>query len=204
MVPSPEGVIPHTHLELDDAGQHTVKECPDRDCLGRLKHAGPIPPLPDSCPYTQCSRHEQVKHAAPIPPWNPPPNRQEGWGDSTAVGKVEDFKGAIDGRGYKEVMDVPKMPLQLIAPEVLEAMAEVLQYGAKKYAPNNWMRGISWTTVFGAVLRHLWAWFRGEDIDPESGLPHLSHAACGLMFLTYYTRRPQYSNLDDRVFKQEA
>jgi len=45
-------------------------------------------------------------------------------------------------------------------------------------------------------LRHLTAWWAGEDLDPESGLHHLAHAACCLMFLLEYTQT--HTELDDR------
>jgi hypothetical protein len=45
---------------------------------------------------------------------------------------------------------------------------------------------MEWTRLVGAVLRHTFAWMRGESIDPESGLSHLAHAACGLLFLLAY------------------
>lgn len=118
---------------------------------------------------------------------------------------VADFVGKIDGKGVKGVMVSPKTGVQMIAPQFIEGVGDVLTYGAQKYAPNNWMRGMSWSVVFGGILRHLFAWFRGEDIDLKekggSGLPHLLHAACGLMFLYYYTTRPEHKQFDDRVFK---
>lgn len=117
---------------------------------------------------------------------------------------VGDFNGKVDGSGYKTVMDSPKTPIELIPPQFLEGIAAVLQFGAKKYARNNWMKGMSWSVVFGSIMRHLWAWFRGEENDPESGLPHLWHAGCGLMFLSFFAHRLEnnpYKTFDDRVFK---
>ena len=46
------------------------------------------------------------------------------------------------------------------------------------------------------ALRHLAAFQRGEDLDPESGLPHLAHAMCNLRMLTLYSRT--YKEGDDR------
>jgi hypothetical protein len=59
----------------------------------------------------------------------------------------------------------------------------VLEFGAKKYDPWNWKGGFKWARVASAVLRHIFSWLGGEDKDPETGLSHLSHASCGLMFL---------------------
>lgn len=122
----------------------------------------------------------------------------------TETSKVEDFKGVIDGAGVKAVMTDPKCPLEQIPPQFMEGIAEVLKHGMKKYARLNWMRGMSWETVAGGMARHLSAFRRGEEMDPESGLPHLFHLACGTMFLAWYAHGPQqdeHRKLDDRAFK---
>lgn len=51
----------------------------------------------------------------------------------------------------------------------------------------NWEKGFKWSRLFGSTLRHLFAWYRGETIDPESGLNHLSHAACNIIFLLEFS-----------------
>lgn len=93
---------------------------------------------------------------------------------------------AIDA-GRKDDAGKPRM--DLIAPEFMAVTAQVLAYGVVKYQARNWERGMSWGRCFGALMRHLWAWWGGERIDPESGLPHLGHAACCLMFLVAYEAR---------------
>ena len=96
--------------------------------------------------------------------------------------------------------DAGKPAYDLIAPEFLDGLASGLTYGAAKYAARNWEKGMSWGRCFGALMRHLWAWWRGEEIDGESGLPHLDHAACCLMFLRAYSARR--AGMDDRSTKQ--
>lgn len=54
--------------------------------------------------------------------------------------------------------------------------AKVYGMGAEKYAPHNWRRGYPWSWSYDAMQRHLAQFWNGEDIDPESGLPHLAHA----------------------------
>ena len=83
-------------------------------------------------------------------------------------------------------LDQGKIPLELLPFESLAEVGKVLAFGAEKYGRYNWRSGMEWTRLVGAVLRHLFTWTRGESKDPESGLSHLAHAACGLLFLLAY------------------
>ena len=78
---------------------------------------------------------------------------------------------------------------ELIPPELIEATGTILAFGAKKYADRNWEKGMNWSRVFGALMRHLWAWWKKEESDPETGYSHLWHAACCLSFLIAYEQR---------------
>jgi len=97
--------------------------------------------------------------------------------------------------------DAGKARMDLLAPEFLTLTAEVLDFGARKYAARNWERGMSWGRVFGALMRHLWAWWGGEKLDKETRLPHLAHASCCLMFLMAYEQRR--IGTDDRRLEKE-
>lgn len=68
-----------------------------------------------------------------------------------------------------------------------EEIARVFGWGASKYDDDNWRKGYSWRLSFGALMRHAWAFWRGEDHDRESGLHHMAHVAwhC-LVMLTYW------------------
>lgn len=79
--------------------------------------------------------------------------------------------------------DASKPDYAQLPPTALEAVVKVLGFGAKKYGSYNWRNGFKWTRLFSACGRHTFAWLRGEDLDPESGLPHLAHAICCLLFL---------------------
>lgn len=92
--------------------------------------------------------------------------------------------------------DEGKLRYDLLPVGPLETLVAVYNFGAKRYSDNNWRKGISWGRIFGAINRHLWAFWRGEDLDKESGLPHLAHAAWGcLTLMEYMKNRP---DLDDR------
>lgn len=79
--------------------------------------------------------------------------------------------------------DQDKLPMELLPPELLEATARALKYGAEKYSRRNWEKGLDPERLFGALQRHLWAYHKGERVDPESGLSHLDHAAASLAML---------------------
>lgn len=104
-----------------------------------------------------------------------------------------------DGECRKSAESAGKVRLDLVPTAAVEQIAEALTYGAGKYGDNNWCRGGRWGRYYAALLRHIFAWWRGEDTDPETGLSHLAHAGCCLLFLLEYQRNGWGS--DDR-FKQ--
>lgn len=73
-----------------------------------------------------------------------------------------------------------------IPPDVLLEWGDIFTYGAKKYARDNWRKGTEWHEFYGSALRHLARFWGGEDIDPETGLPHLVHALWNCGALRYY------------------
>ncbi len=85
--------------------------------------------------------------------------------------------------------DQEKIRVDLLPPDALEEISKVLTHGAKKYGDRNWELGMDWNRPYGALLRHLWAWWRGEDYDPESGIHHLAHVGCNILFLLTYSIR---------------
>lgn len=91
--------------------------------------------------------------------------------------------------------DQGKPRMDLLDPGAIEQLALVLGFGAQKYAAHNWRKGLSKSRLIAAALRHLFAYLRGEDRDPETGLPHPAHAMCCCMFLLGLSHRPE---LDDR------
>jgi len=90
-----------------------------------------------------------------------------------------------------------KSRVDLLSPLAMMGTAAVLEFGSKKYAEGNWQKGISWRATIGCLLRHTFKFMMGEDMDPESGLPHVDHIACNAMFLQEYFRTRK--SFDDRL-----
>lgn len=74
----------------------------------------------------------------------------------------------------------------LIPAEPLWELATLYGYGSQKYSADNWRKGYSWRLSFSACMRHLWAFWRGEDIDPESGVKHVVHAAWHCLTMAWF------------------
>lgn len=103
---------------------------------------------------------------------------------------TRDFRTPInpaDGSGVKA--DAGKDPWELAPWDALRAVVAVLAFGAGKYGARNWERGMAWSRLYSATIRHLTAWWQGEARDAETGLPHLAHAACCVLFLLAFELR---------------
>lgn len=82
--------------------------------------------------------------------------------------------------------DESKSPLSWIPASAVREIGNVLKFGAKKYGKNNYKKGMEWSRLADAALRHIYAWADGEDLDQESKLPHLAHAGCCIVMLLFY------------------
>jgi hypothetical protein len=88
--------------------------------------------------------------------------------------------------GNGEKFDTNKDRWDLLPWGAVRQIVKVLTYGAKKYDDHNWQLVENMEQrYFAALLRHVVAWFGGEQNDPESGLPHLAHAGCCILFLLW-------------------
>ena len=80
-----------------------------------------------------------------------------------------------------------KARYDLVDPLLIDTLAEVLTVGADKHGARNWHeKPKPWGSYFAATMRHLWAWWKGERQDADTGLSHLGHAVASLMFLMVY------------------
>lgn len=95
--------------------------------------------------------------------------------------------------------DNDKPPMALLDSDYLEGIAKVLGFGANKYHAHNWRNGITVSRLVSAAYRHLGAINKGEDLDTESGQPHVYHLGCCVMFLGEMLKRVEQ---DDRYKKE--
>ena len=80
--------------------------------------------------------------------------------------------------------DTGKLDYTLVPWDGLEEIVKVLEFGARKYARDNWKHVEGGDTRYlAAALRHITAHARGEKYDAETGVSHLAHAGCCLLFL---------------------
>lgn len=90
----------------------------------------------------------------------------------------------IDAHTKGAKLDAEKLDLTLVPASTTTIIAAVMGYGVKKYTRDSWIAvPDAGKRYFAALLRHLNAYQRGENLDTETGLPHLDHALCNLSFL---------------------
>ncbi len=89
----------------------------------------------------------------------------------------------VNPKALRAVAD-GKVPLEYLEPALEAPLAHVMKHGADKYGRRNYRdTPCKISTYVGAIRRHTLAWQTGEDIDPDSGQPHLAHiaACCAVM-----------------------
>ena len=88
----------------------------------------------------------------------------------------------VDGaKGLK--YDDTKPEMYLLPPLATLEVGKILTYGANKYSPDNWRKLDNLQNRYtSAAMRHMLAHMSGEENDKETGVSHLAHAICCLMF----------------------
>lgn len=92
--------------------------------------------------------------------------------------------------------DSEKPDLSMVSWELMESVARVRMFGAKKYSRGQWKKGFRITRSCAAALRHIFQFLSGETNDSESGESHLAHAVCSLEHAIYSMKH--HKHLDDR------
>jgi hypothetical protein len=106
------------------------------------------------------------------------------------------WTSTVESKEAGSHFDTEKPRVDLIPSELIFGAGRALKYGADKYGEDNFREGIRSRRLVGSLLRHVFKWLDGEDVDQESGLDHLDHAAASLgMLMFMLANRP---DLDDR------
>lgn len=92
-----------------------------------------------------------------------------------------------DGKGLR--YNHGKVRVDLIPPEWVWGLAQVMTRGAIKYETRNWERGMSWSHCLGSCLRHVFKFVCGERFDQETGCHHMALAAWNCLALMSYDVR---------------
>lgn len=94
--------------------------------------------------------------------------------------------------------DNGKIRMELLPPHALEKIAGIFTFGANKYSAWNYVEGngLSTSRIYGSLLRHMSAWYRGEEVDEETQQSHLYHAGCCIMMLIEIENKKD--KIDDR------
>lgn len=80
----------------------------------------------------------------------------------------------------------PQLSYILDANYAIEGICKVMEFGATKYERNNWKKGFPKEKLADSLLRHLTKFLNGEELDEESGLPHVDHIGCNALFLAQH------------------
>lgn len=109
---------------------------------------------------------------------------------------MSDLKTDLTPSSYAVKDDAFKPQLGLIPKAALDEEAAVFAFGSTKYDVHNWRKGMPWSKMINAALRHLTSFNDGDDFDNESALHHLAHVrACCAFLIEWTTTHPE---LDDR------
>ncbi len=120
-----------------------------------------------------------------------------GLGQDGMLTKFEAATKPFDRRAVNDTAikkDAGKTLFHLIPWDAFEQVAKVMTINAKpigKYDEHNWAKngGLEYSRPYNALMRHMTAWWAGEENDPETGLSHLAHACCNVLFLLAYRIR---------------
>jgi hypothetical protein len=99
-------------------------------------------------------------------------------------GKIEAAESSTKQTNPKDAIGIRKAPMSTVPANVLAEIGVAMLEGAKKYGRHNYrVAGIRASVYYDGVMRHLLAWWEGEDIDPDSGMSHVTKAITSLVVL---------------------
>ena len=104
----------------------------------------------------------------------------------------------------KDAVGIKKVPMSCVSAPVVMEMALGMMEGARKYGRHNYrIAGVRASVYYDAAMRHLMAWWEGQDIDPDSGLSHISKAMSALHVLRDAMLNDKWNDDRPPVFKNQ-
>lgn len=100
-------------------------------------------------------------------------------------------KATEEDKGMRFNAGKPQLSYIMSCDVAMTGLTRVMEFGAEKYARNNWKKGLDPTEVTDSLLRHLMAYTNGEVRDQESGLPHIDHVLFNAMALSTFGNREE-------------
>lgn len=116
--------------------------------------------------------------------------------------EAADRPTTLEGATLGVKFDTGKPDFTLLDPIVMRDFTICMTKGARKYGRDQWRKGMPMTRALAALHRHLNAFERGEDRDPDSGDHHLTHVLCDAMFALVFLRT--HPDMDDRLYASEG
>lgn len=96
----------------------------------------------------------------------------------------DEVKGALKDTNPKDAVGIKKYPLSTVSAPVLAEVGAAMLEGARKYGRHNYrVSGVRSSVYYDASMRHLFSWWEGEDLDPDSGVSHVTKAIASLVVL---------------------
>lgn len=97
------------------------------------------------------------------------------------------FSNAMDAWFYRKCGGPLLREWRIVDSDTLTEVSSVLTFGAAKYAPLNYAKGMAFSRVLNSFRRHALAVVGDNPLDTESGLSHMAHALCNVLFAVTYT-----------------
>ena len=84
----------------------------------------------------------------------------------------------------KDAVGIAKVPMSVLPTQVILELGLGMFEGDRKYGRSNYrVAGVRGSVYYDATMRHLMGWWEGQDIDPDSGLNHITKAITSLLVL---------------------
>ena len=92
--------------------------------------------------------------------------------------------GVLKPSNPKDIVGIRKAPMSTVSAAVMAEIGVAMLEGSCKYGRHNYRAvGVRASVYYDATMRHLMGWWEGQDIDPDSGMSHVTKAIASLVVL---------------------